>query len=186
MSTNITVNRICEQCGKTFVAKTTVTRFCSHICNSRNYKQKARRSKIATSEHQVLQTRTQAIATQPIEFLTVKQAARLLHCSERSIYQHIQNGRIKAIKLSPRKTLIKKKFLDKAFKQPEFQVEPRAARKKNPAIVYCFTMAEAQKFYGISEKALLDLIKRNELETFREGKYSYVLRSALHQIFHKS
>lgn len=186
MSTNITVNRICEHCGKTFVAKTTVTRFCSHICNSRNYKQKTRRSKIAASEQQVLQTRAQAIVSQPIEFLTVKQAARLLHCSERSIYQHIQSGRIKAIKLSPRKTLIKRKLLDKAFKQPEFQVEPRAARKKNPATAYCFTMAEAQKYYGISEKALINLIKRNELETFREGKYSYVLRSALHEIFHKS
>ncbi|MBV8388972.1 MAG: hypothetical protein JO080_04140 [Mucilaginibacter sp.] len=37
MSSNFTVNRICEHCGNTFVAKTTVTRFCSKICNNRNH-----------------------------------------------------------------------------------------------------------------------------------------------------
>ncbi|TBO41736.1 MerR family transcriptional regulator [Pedobacter kyonggii] len=47
-------------------------------------------------------------------------------------------------------------------------------------------MADAQQHFGISEKALYDLIKRNDLEVFRSGKFSYVLRSALNQIFYKS
>lgn len=186
MSTNIIVNRICEQCGEIFLAKTTVTRFCSMTCNRRNYKQRIRRSKVVASDAQILQTRTQAIISQPAEFLTVKQAARLLHCSERSVYQHINSGRIKAVRLSSRKTLIKRKHLDKAFKQPDFQIEVVTARKKNPALVYCYSMSEAQQHFGISEKALYDLIKRNDLEIFQKGRHSYVLRSALHQIFHKS
>jgi len=70
MSTNIIVNRICEQCGKNFLAKTTVTRFCGIACNRRNYKQRIRRSKVAVGDAQVLQTRTQAIMSQPAEFLT--------------------------------------------------------------------------------------------------------------------
>lgn len=34
MSSNIRINRICKQCGDTFVAKTFKTQFCSHNCNS--------------------------------------------------------------------------------------------------------------------------------------------------------
>jgi len=186
MSTNITVERICEHCGKTFLAKTTVTKYCSLNCNRRHYKQKIRNVKISASNEQTLSIRTKAINDQPAEFLTVKQAARLLHCSERIIYQQIRSGRIKAIQLSERKTLIRRKHLDKAFKQDDFQPVLRAERKKNPALVYCISMAEAQQHFGISEKALYDLIKRNDLEVFRSGKFSYVLRSALNQIFYKS
>jgi endogenous inhibitor of DNA gyrase (YacG/DUF329 family) len=56
MSSNITVNKICEHCGKVFTAKTTVTRFCSSQCNSRNYKQKVRNEKLGIAKQEVYQT----------------------------------------------------------------------------------------------------------------------------------
>ena len=40
MSSNFVVKRLCEHCGQVFEAKTTVTRFCSKLCNKRSYKQK--------------------------------------------------------------------------------------------------------------------------------------------------
>lgn len=186
MSTNITVERICELCGKKFIARTTVTKYCSLNCNRRHYKQKQRNAKISKSNEETLKVKTHAVSEQPVEFLTVRQAARLLHCSERLLYDQIQSGRIKAIRLSECKTLIKRKHLDKAFKQDDFRPVPKTERKKNPALVYCISMGEAQRHYGVSEKALFDLIKRNDLEVFRSGKYSYVLKSALNQIFYKS
>jgi hypothetical protein len=45
MSSDFTVNKICEHGGKVFSAKTTVTCFCSSKCNSRNYEQKVRNQK---------------------------------------------------------------------------------------------------------------------------------------------
>jgi hypothetical protein len=39
MSSNIRLDRVCEECNKIFVAKTTVTRFCSSRCNNKNYKE---------------------------------------------------------------------------------------------------------------------------------------------------
>ena len=48
MSSNLTVNRICDCCGKIFQA-TTVTRYCSKLCNKRHWKQKARAEKMAPS-----------------------------------------------------------------------------------------------------------------------------------------
>ena len=50
MSSNLSVNRVCEYCKNTFVAKTTRTRFCSPICNGRNNKMIIRNLKIKESD----------------------------------------------------------------------------------------------------------------------------------------
>lgn len=46
MSSNIQIEQNCQFCGKRFMAKTTVTKFCSHECASRNYKKQKREEKI--------------------------------------------------------------------------------------------------------------------------------------------
>ena len=46
MGSNIYLQKICEQCGKEFTARTTVTRFCSHTCSSRAYKDRTRKDKV--------------------------------------------------------------------------------------------------------------------------------------------
>ena len=45
MSSNIKVERICEWCGKKFIAQTTVTRFCSKRCAEHSYKERLRQRK---------------------------------------------------------------------------------------------------------------------------------------------
>jgi endogenous inhibitor of DNA gyrase (YacG/DUF329 family) len=49
MSSNIQVQRICQHCGKEFTARTTKTLYCSHRCNSADYKAKVRAGKIGIS-----------------------------------------------------------------------------------------------------------------------------------------
>nr|WP_157246909.1 hypothetical protein [Pedobacter panaciterrae] len=56
MSSNLSVKRICEYCGNTFTAKTTVARFCGMKCNSRHGKHRVRQLKIKASEIEVKQT----------------------------------------------------------------------------------------------------------------------------------
>jgi len=49
MSSNIRINRICQQCGSEFEAKTTVTQFCSDRCAKHNYKARKRVEKVKAS-----------------------------------------------------------------------------------------------------------------------------------------
>lgn len=42
MSSNIKINRVCNFCNKDFIAKTTVTKYCSHKCTSASYKKRAK------------------------------------------------------------------------------------------------------------------------------------------------
>lgn len=114
MSSNIEVQRICQHCGKEFTARTTQTRFCSHICNSRAYKVSLKSLKVEVSNKE-----TQRIKAKPIEelkakeFLTVRDVATLLNCSVRSVYYYIKSGNIKAVNLSKRATWVKRSEIDK-------------------------------------------------------------------------
>ena len=116
MSSKIEVQRICQHCGKEFTAQTTTTKYCSHRCNSAAYKQKVRVGKVEVSNKE-----TQRIRNQPIEelkakeFLTVREVARLLNCSVRSVYYYIGSGTIKAVNLGQRVTRIKRSNIDKLF-----------------------------------------------------------------------
>ena len=116
MSSKIEVQRICQHCGNEFTARTTVTRYCSHRCNSAAHKASIKALKVEISNKE-----TDIIIKQPIEllkakdFLTVKEVAALLNCSVRSVYYYIGNGNIKAVSLSQRVTRIKRTDIDKLF-----------------------------------------------------------------------
>lgn len=116
MSSNIKVQRICQNCGNEFTARTSTTLYCSHRCNNIAYKAKIRAEKVEASNND-----TQRIITRPIEelkakeFLTVRDVACLLNCSIRSAYYYISKGNIKAVNLGQRITRVKRSELDKLF-----------------------------------------------------------------------
>lgn len=116
MSSNIQVQRICQHCGREFTARTTVTRYCGDDCAKRAYKAREKAAKIESSN-----TETRQIRNQPIEelkakeFLTVREVARLLNCSVRSAYYHIDSGKIKGVNLGQRLTRVKRSDIDSLF-----------------------------------------------------------------------
>ena len=178
MSSNFTVKKICEQCAQIFLAKTTVTRFCSKSCNSKNYKQQIRNEKIGKS-NEVVRTviSHQLHELTSLEFLSVKAAAKLLGASDKIVYNMIRSGRLKATNLSARKTVISRKDIDSLFELP-MQTSADA-----PGLEDCYHMGEAQIVYNISEKALYEIIKRNNISKIQAGKFTYVAKSALDKIF---
>src|SRR5690606_7743591 len=95
MSSNIEIIRICEYCHKEFVAKTTVTKYCSHKCNSRAYKAKVKSGKIQKSYDETNKLKSQGYKgkVQTVELikakegLTVKDITVLMNCSRQSVYK---------------------------------------------------------------------------------------------------
>lgn len=116
MSSNIQLQRICEHCGNEFTARTTVTRFCGDNCAKAAYKARKRASKIVRSNEQTLK-----IINKPIEdikskeFLSVRDAAKLLGSSRQMVYDLINTGRIKGINLKIKKTIIPRSEIDRLF-----------------------------------------------------------------------
>ena len=112
MSSNIRVRRVCEYCGNEFEAKTTVTRFCSHRCNSRSHKLRIKGLKVAASNEE-----TRAHVTQPMEslkakeFLSIEETCKLIGISRMTLYRQIQNKKIKPRKIG-RRVIIKRSEID--------------------------------------------------------------------------
>jgi excisionase family DNA binding protein len=173
MSSNIKVLRICQHCGTEFIARTTVTKYCSHRCGSAANKALKRAEKVQKSN-----TETKQIKTKPIEelkakeFLTVRDIATLLNCSVRSVYYYIESGTIKATNLGQRITRVKRSEIDKLFEQP--QTEQPKPETKQYEISDCYTINEVLEKYSISETALQNLIKRQSIPKIKKCWYAYV------------
>jgi excisionase family DNA binding protein len=181
MSSNIKLQRICQHCGNEFTARTTTTQYCGDTCAKRAYKARLRAAKVEQSN-----TETQRIKAQPIEelkakeFLTVREVARLLNCSVRSAYYYIESGTINAVNLGQRITRVKRSDIDKLFEQSQpFKIEPE---QKQIDINECYNLTEVQSIYGISEKALFEIVKRNNIPKVKQGGFAYVPKADINKI----
>jgi excisionase family DNA binding protein len=123
MSTNIQVEKICQYCKKKFVAQKLSTKYCSHKCNSRDYKIRKKYEKLTGA----LDEQKDSAKTLPTplgtylntlhekQFLTVADVVKLLGISKATIYRLIKDGDLKAVRFSERTTRIKRSEIDKLF-----------------------------------------------------------------------
>lgn len=184
MSSNIRVARICQHCGVTFEAKTTVTKFCSDPCGKRAYKANLRKHKVERSQRE-----TKIIKDKPLEdlkakeFLTVRDVALLLNSSKQTVYNLINSGIIHAVNIKVKKTLIKRSEIDNLFNLPEVvpvaKMEPKVKQLNENE---CYSMSEIQTKFGVSDKALYNLIKRNNVPKFQRGKYVYASKKIIDEL----
>ncbi len=116
------------------------------------------------------------------EFLTVKEVAQLLSCSVRSIYYNIENGTINAVNLGQRMTRVRRSDIDKLFNfsSPKLLVEEEEPLQYE--IDDCYTLTEVRNKYGISEKALYDVVKRNNIPKIKKGWYVYVPKKIINDL----
>lgn len=180
MSSNIRIMRICQQCGKEFEARTTVTKTCSDACAKRAYKARQRSAKIEINTNQVKEEKTKPIEDlRQYEFLTVEESARLVRISRRSLYRLNERGELPFVKLN-RRTVIRRSDIDRLFDRPAELMEK--ARVEPVPLAECYTMKEIQQKYSISDKALYELIRRNEIPKQYSGIYAYVPKVRIDQL----
>lgn len=173
MSSNIEIQKICQQCGAEFTARTTTTKYCSDVCAKRAYKARKRAEKVGKA--QAISIKTKPIAEVNAKaFLSISETCQLIGVSRRTLYRIIKRNELNTGKIG-RRTIIRRADIDRLFEQSK------------PAIQYkikdCYTIGEAQSKFGISEKAFYELLKRNNIPKIKEGKYTYVPKSLIHNIF---
>lgn len=191
MSSNITVIRVCEHCGKDFTARTTVTRFCSDLCAKRNYKQRQKEKKINQSNKETevkKQSRVKLIKdVSRLDYLNPTDTARLLMCSVRNVYKLIDSGKLPYAQLSEKKRLISRNDIDVYLQSLTKRnvIEKDSLSDKPFDMDNSFSMSEAQQYYSISEKALYNLIKRNNIRKHKSGKHVFVEKFELDKLLTK-
>jgi excisionase family DNA binding protein len=120
MSSNIYLLKNCQQCNKTFTARTTVTKYCSNSCGKKAWKLRKRDEKIQAALGETIQkTENSANVKNTFintnkEFLSITEASQLIGVSRWTIQRMIQNGRLKAVPFG-RKRILSKKQIENLF-----------------------------------------------------------------------
>lgn len=117
MSSNIRITKICEGCGSEFIAKTTVTRYCSQKCNSRDYKRKARESKILKAQEDTIKIKPQHFKEPDLnskDILSIKESSLFIGISRNTIHRLFKDGTLKPTRIRGR-VLITRKEIKRVF-----------------------------------------------------------------------
>lgn len=117
MSSNIRIAKVCNCCGCDFVARTTVTRYCSDQCAKKAYKQRERMKKIAQSDIEntaAIQNKKEMAQEKYAErtVLSIKQSCEYLGVSRMTLHRMMKSGEIPFTKMGGR-VLILKNHLNK-------------------------------------------------------------------------
>jgi excisionase family DNA binding protein len=181
MSSNIRINRICEFCGNEFTARTTVTKYCSDTCSKRAYKARKRTEKVEASNQETKQAKEKPLAEiKARDYWSISEVCTLTGVSRWTIWRQINNGNLPAAKLGKR-ILIRKADLEALFYPQVTPMYQPPEPEFNRADWYF--MGEIQEKFGISEKALFDMVKRKGWPVVREGKYRLVPKAEVHRAF---
>lgn len=241
MSTNIIIQRTCVYCGKQFIAKTTVTKYCSHGCNTRHYKMKVRNERIeqiekitiqrncihcgklfiakttdtkycslkCNSRYKKIKIRAEKIGQSNLEsyemkvnsrlpiidkeVLTVKNVADFLESSVDAIYDMVNSGRLKATKLSIRKTRILRSdvfaLLESPSNEPIIKIVEQKVKAEKDEVKLSegnsYRISDLIPLFGKSREALYSYLLRNKVSKLKIGKEILVSKAEVDKLYRK-
>jgi|SRR5690625_3153455 len=119
------------------------------------------------------------------DFLTANEVAKELNCSTRTVNRLIANKSLPATNLGVRLTRVIRKDLEEYIKNQEKEKEKEKEQEteKVYSIEDCYTISEVQEKYNISNGALYNLIKREQIPKTQKGKFVYVPKNRIDKIF---
>ena len=118
------VKRICQWCGKPFIAQKTTTCYCSHQCSNLGYKERIRERKRQLKRSQELLQPRQAAEGQ--DFFSFAQAAKLMGVTRQYIYKLVKESKLRASRISGKKSLICRADIELMMKtKPYERVVPK-------------------------------------------------------------
>jgi predicted DNA-binding transcriptional regulator AlpA len=120
MSSNIRINKVCKHCNRFFIAKTTVTSFCSDQCAKNNYKKRQRENKISLSEGDnnrrlaEVQSAGSAgpLSAIPTEMVSINRLSEITGLSQRTIFRLLKDPGFPRLKIGKRLLFKKDAVID--------------------------------------------------------------------------
>lgn len=98
--------RKCEFCGKTFVPRSGMQKYCSEDCQAEAKRlRKKRQQDLINGIEPIMDLQSQ-------EYLTFSKAAVLMGCTRQYVYKLVANGKLKASRLSNRMAFVRKSDID--------------------------------------------------------------------------
>lgn len=163
--------RKCEFCGKTFVPRSGMQRYCSESCQAEAKRiRKKRQQNLINGIEPIMELQCQ-------EYLTFSKAAVLMGCTRQYVYKLVANGKLKASRLSSRMAFVRKSDIERMFEaNPYKRVIPccktsdKPSAKKKPK--------EQAPIEGKEDNEVLDYYSGEEVMALYKVKRSWLYTSA--------
>ncbi len=113
------VRRICQWCGKPFIAQKTTTLYCSHHCANLGYKKRMRERRRQLKQAQELLQIHPAAEGQ--DYFTFSQAAQLMGVTRQYIYKLVKENKLRASRISGKKSMIRRADIELMLKTKPYE-----------------------------------------------------------------
>ena len=155
--------RKCEFCGKTFVPRSGMQKYCSEECQAEAKRLRKKR------QQDLINGIEPIMGLQHQEYLTFSKAAVLMGCTRQYIYKLVANGKLKASRLSSRMAFVRKSDIEKMFDgNPYRRVVPASKSKLSQKAKTEKPTQKQESTKGKEENEVLDYYSGEE--GIREGE----------------
>ncbi len=170
--------RKCKFCGKEFVARNGMQRFCCEECQT--MAEKARKKR----QQDFMNAVEPVIDLQCQEYLTFSKAALLMGCSRQYVYKLVNEGKLAASRISNRMAFIRKADIEKMLAgNPYHRVLPTSRQKKSVAPTTKKGKATTNSVENRQAEEVLDYISGEEvMETYKVRKSWLYASAKRHQV----
>ena len=170
--------RKCKYCGKEFVPRSGMQRYCCEECQTKAKEARKKR------QQDFMNAVEPVIDLQCQEYLTFAKAAILMGCSRQYVYKLVNEGKLVASRISSRMAFIRKADIEKMLAgNPYHRVLPTSRPKKAKESVT--KSAKAKNSMSISkvdtdqqESEVLDYISGEEVMTLYKVKKTWLYTTA--------
>ena len=194
--------RKCKYCGKEFVARNGMQKYCCEECQTKAKEaRKKRQLDFMNAVEPVIDLQCQ-------EYLTFAKAAILMGCSRQYVYKLVNEGKLAASRISSRMAFIRKADIEKMLTgNPYHRVLPtnrpkkasvpttkeRKANAKNvesnaqeSEVLDYISGEEVMRIYKVKKSWLYTSAKRNQVPVCRIAGMNYYSRKHMDALFGKS
>ena len=174
------VRKICQWCGKPFIAKKTTTCYCSHQCSNLGYKERIRERKRELKKMQELLQPKQASEGQ--DFFSFAQAAKLMGVTRQYIYKLVKENKLRASRISGKKSLIRRADIELMLKtKPYESVRP----KDNVDITEYYTAEQIAEKYKVNTQWVWTYTREHDVPKVKIRQFNYYSKKHIDAAFAK-
>ena len=174
------VRKICQWCGKPFIAKKTTTCYCSHQCSNLGYKERVRERKRELKKMQELLQPKQASEGQ--DFFSFAQAAKLMGVTRQYIYKLVKENKLRASRISGKKSLIRRADIELMLKtKPYESIKP----KDDVDITEYYTAEQIAEKYKVNTKWVWTYTREHDIPKVKIRQFNYYSKKHIDAAFAK-
>ena len=174
------VKRICQWCGKPFIAQKTTTNYCSHQCSSRGYKHRMKERRMELIHSQELLEVKKRLESQ--EHFTFSQAAKVMGVSRQYIYKLVKEEKLRASRISSRMSFIRIADIELMLKSKPYE---RVVTKVEFDIAEYYTAEEIAEKYKVNPKWVWTYTREHNIPKVKIRQFNYYSKKHINAAFAK-